>query len=109
MPEPNSFQPTMDTCGRPGAASGPESAPGQGDVVAPVTRGPATEPGQLPEGEPAGPMGRYRLLGELGRGGMGAVLKGHDPDLGRDIAVKVLLEAHQGSPGLLGRFVEEAQ
>jgi hypothetical protein len=29
-------------------------------------------------------VGRFRLKGEIGRGGMGAVLRGHDPDLGRD-------------------------
>ena len=40
---------------------------------------------------------------------MGAVLKGRDPDLGRDLAVKVLLESHQDKPELVRRFVEEAQ
>ncbi len=49
------------------------------------------------------------LLGEIARGGMGAVLKGRDPDLGRDLAVKVLLEAHKDKPDLLRRFMEEAQ
>jgi serine/threonine protein kinase len=53
--------------------------------------------------------GRYQLLGEIARGGMGAVLKGRDPDLGRDLAVKVLLEGHRDKPDLLRRFVEEAQ
>ena len=52
---------------------------------------------------------RVQLLGEIARGGMGAVLKGRDPDLGRDLAVKVLLEAHQDKPELVRRFVEEAQ
>jgi serine/threonine protein kinase len=40
---------------------------------------------------------------------MGAVLKGRDPDLGRDLAVKVLLESHRDKPDLIRRFVEEAQ
>jgi serine/threonine-protein kinase len=52
---------------------------------------------------------RYRIDGEIARGGMGAVLKGRDPDLGRDLAVKVLLEGHRDKPDLLRRFVEEAQ
>jgi serine/threonine protein kinase len=52
---------------------------------------------------------RYQFLGEIARGGMGAVLKGRDTDLGRDLAVKVLLEKHRDNPGLLRRFVEEAQ
>jgi serine/threonine-protein kinase len=52
---------------------------------------------------------RYQLLGEIGRGGIGAVLKGRDLDLGRDLAVKILLEQHQDNPDLVRRFVEEAQ
>jgi hypothetical protein len=54
-------------------------------------------------------FGRYQLQGEIARGGMGAVLKGRDVDLGRDLAIKVLLEAHQGNPQITRRFVEEAQ
>jgi serine/threonine-protein kinase len=52
---------------------------------------------------------RYRLDGEIARGGMGAVLRGRDMDLGRDLAVKVLLPQHAGRPEVARRFVEEAQ
>ena len=52
---------------------------------------------------------RYQLLGEIARGGMGAVLKGRDVDIGRDLAVKVLLETHRHQPEMTRRFVEEAQ
>ena len=54
-------------------------------------------------------LGRYQLQGEIARGGMGAILKGRDVDLGRDLAIKVLLESHQGNPEIVRRFVEEAQ
>ena len=50
--------------------------------------------------------GRYQLLGEIGHGGMGAVLKGRDPLLGRDLAIKVLLEKHRDDPDIASRFIE---
>ena len=40
---------------------------------------------------------------------MGAVLRGRDTDLGRDLAVKVLLDAHKDKPEVVQRFIEEAQ
>ena len=52
---------------------------------------------------------RYQLHGEIARGGMGAVLKGRDTDLGRDLAIKVLLDQHKDKPDVVRRFVEEAQ
>ncbi len=52
---------------------------------------------------------RLQLFGEIARGGMGIVLKGRDPDLGREVAVKVLLDSHRENPDLVRRFVEEAQ
>jgi hypothetical protein len=58
---------------------------------------------------PSGCDGRYRLEGELARGGMGAVLKGRDVNLGRDLAIKVILEEHRDLPRMVRRFVEEAQ
>ena len=52
---------------------------------------------------------RYRLDGEIARGGMGAIIKGRDTDLGRDLAIKVLLDSHKDRPEVIQRFVEEAQ
>jgi serine/threonine protein kinase len=52
---------------------------------------------------------RYRLDGEIARGGIGAVLRGRDVDLGRDLAVKVLLEKYVDRPEVARRFLEEAQ
>jgi serine/threonine-protein kinase len=53
--------------------------------------------------------GNYQLLGEIARGGMGVILKGHDTDLGRDVAVKVLDGELAKRPAVVQRFVEEAQ
>ncbi|MEE8468242.1 MAG: protein kinase, partial [Planctomycetota bacterium] len=53
--------------------------------------------------------GNYQVLGEIARGGMGVVMKGHDLDLGRDVALKVLHENLASDPAILERFVEEAQ
>ena len=53
--------------------------------------------------------GRYVLHGEIARGGMGAILKGRDTDLGRELAIKVLLDSHKQRPEVIRRFIEEAQ
>lgn len=57
------------------------------------------------------PQGRkkYQLVGEIARGGMGVILKGHDTDLGRDVALKVLDPELAKNPAVVSRFVEEAQ
>jgi serine/threonine-protein kinase len=70
---------------------------------------PIVEP--VPGGDKAAGVGhgRYHVLGEIARGGMGIVLKGHDPDIGRDVAVKVLQPEHADNPAMIRRFVEEAQ
>ncbi|HKB06535.1 MAG TPA: serine/threonine-protein kinase, partial [Gemmataceae bacterium] len=52
---------------------------------------------------------RYHFFGEIARGGMGVILKGRDPDLGRDVAVKVLKAELADKVSAAQRFVEEAQ
>ncbi len=65
------------------------------------------------EASPRAPLhqgcGRYEILGPLAQGGVGEVLRGRDPDLGRDVALKVLREGHVANPEMLQRFVDEAQ
>ncbi|MFW5845027.1 MAG: protein kinase domain-containing protein [Planctomycetota bacterium] len=50
----------------------------------------------------------YANLGELARGNMGAIIRGRDRDLERDVALKVMLERNT-SPQARMRFLQEAQ
>src|SRR5262245_24263547 len=54
-------------------------------------------------------VGRYEVLEEIAHGGMGAIFRVRDPDLGRTLAMKVLLDQHGQRPDLARRFLEEAQ
>jgi PAS domain S-box-containing protein len=56
-----------------------------------------------------GPPGRYLVMGEIARGGMGVVLEGWDVQLAREIAIKVLLQEHKEKPDVYSRFLEEAR
>jgi tetratricopeptide (TPR) repeat protein len=71
--------------------------------------GPVVRPRSAEMPEPSDRLARLQLLGEVARGGMGVIIKGRDSDLGRDLAVKVLLEQHRENADLVRRFVEEAQ
>ncbi|HET7011162.1 MAG TPA: ABC transporter substrate-binding protein [Anaerolineales bacterium] len=51
---------------------------------------------------------RYRLLSEIGRGGMGTIYRAHDQALERDVAVKVVSPSELGSAGRT-RLIHEAR
>src|SRR5205085_7247046 len=56
-----------------------------------------------------GQIGEFRLLREIGRGGMGVVYEAHQSSLNRRVALKVLPFAAALDPRQLQRFHNEAQ
>ena len=54
-------------------------------------------------------IGRYHIIQELGRGGMGIVYKGHDPILDRPVAIKILSQQLVQNAEAKDRFIREAQ
>jgi serine/threonine-protein kinase len=80
------------------ASADPGTRPDQ--VTAPLRPETADLPAQV---------GPYRIEGEVGRGGMGVVLRAHDDTFHRSLAVKVLLADPGERPEQVQRFLEEAQ
>ncbi|MDB4966544.1 MAG: serine/threonine protein kinase, partial [Myxococcales bacterium] len=54
-------------------------------------------------------IGRYRIVSQLGAGGMGIVYRAHDADLGRDVALKLVTTGEEPTDTLASRLLREAQ
>lgn len=58
-------------------------------------------------------LGRYEIVRELGKGAMGVVYEGRDPNIGRRVAIKTarrdVLEASAHAGEMMARFLREAR
>ena len=88
------------------AGEGPDGAanaePADGEPYLPFLT-PSDNPDYL------GQLGPYNVIAMIGQGGMGIVLKAHDPRLNRFVAIKVLAPQLAVFAGARKRFLREAQ
>ena len=68
-----------------------------------------SQPGGIGSDGEFGASARFVVQRELGRGGMGIVVEARDPELGRSVAVKVVLDPERVTAAQLARFVAEAR
>ena len=62
-----------------------------------------------PEPDLPAAIGPYPVSGLLGRGGTSYVYRGRDPELGRDLAIKVIDQRYDPDSALGKRFLDEAR
>src|SRR5215813_8382832 len=72
-----------------------------------LTTAPRTKPRQILH--PGARFGRYEIISALGAGGMGAVYRARDLQLGRDLAIKILTRDSNSDTSDLERFEREAR
>src|SRR5512132_1595735 len=89
------------------AVAGGGAANGSQADIASLTSNSSADEGRFVPGTLLG--GRYRVLGLLGRGGMGEVYRAMDLALGQAVALKFLPEEASRNPRLLERFHGEVR
>jgi hypothetical protein len=93
----------------------PAAAPAPVDIAPTMRLIPIPNPAPAPAAtnppamSAARQIGKYRIKGELGRGGMGAVYLAEQMGLGREVAIKELIPSAAADPTALMRFMQEAQ
>ena len=90
----------------PVAVLGDHTGPASGDTVA--THETATERGQAVV-PPFPRVGRYEMGELLGMGGFGLVWRARDPELTREVAIKLPRSGSLGNPAREERFLREAR
>jgi serine/threonine protein kinase/tetratricopeptide (TPR) repeat protein len=92
----------------PAASDAPTRIDGLGSSSPPPRPRPTSSAWQLPALAPGMMLGgRYEILQTIGEGGMGAVYKAEDRELGRTVALKVIRPELASDPEILQRFKQE--
>ena len=116
MTNPKSIPPADDeTRLQPGPAAGPATQSGRGSAAETsptssagwLTSSGAIDHGRFPPGTLLG--GRYRIVGRVGRGGMGEVFRADDLKLGQAVALKFLPPEVDRDPARLTQLHTEVR